>query len=176
MLVKVREWISSALASPDLVLEAQPPAQPHSRVVVEHPIRFAGGSNAMTAPIASGWSESPGGPCTHWTAPPFHGARRKRSFRDRRDTECSTVSRRLTVDHPAWATATPSSRTGPNPDRRRHGVHLWLRHYSRRRISAYRGRSGAADADSLTSHAAGYVNSVSTATLASCFHIDSVPI
>src|SRR6201998_1710673 len=30
------------LASPDLVLEAQP----HSRVVVEHPIRFAGGSNA----------------------------------------------------------------------------------------------------------------------------------
>ena len=42
---KVREWISSALASPDLVLEAQPPAQPHSRVVVEHPIRFAGGSN-----------------------------------------------------------------------------------------------------------------------------------
>src|SRR5215469_4101802 len=33
----------------------------------------------MTAPIASGWSESPGGPCTHWKAPPFHGARRKRS-------------------------------------------------------------------------------------------------
>src|SRR5690348_1024103 len=46
VLVKVREWVSSALASPDLVLEAQPPAQPHSRVVVEHPIRFAGGSNA----------------------------------------------------------------------------------------------------------------------------------
>src|SRR5438067_11681945 len=46
VLVKVREWISSALASPDLVLEAQPPAQPHSRVVVEHPIRFASGSNA----------------------------------------------------------------------------------------------------------------------------------
>src|SRR6516164_6662190 len=41
MPVKVREWISSALASPDLVLEAQPPAQPHSRVVVERPIRFA---------------------------------------------------------------------------------------------------------------------------------------
>ena len=34
----------------------------------------------MTAPIASGWSESPGGPCTHWKAPPCHGARRKRSF------------------------------------------------------------------------------------------------
>src|SRR4029077_20902175 len=35
---------------------------------------------SMTAPIASGWSESPGGPCTHWKAPPFHGARRKQSF------------------------------------------------------------------------------------------------
>src|SRR6202040_432803 len=34
----------------------------------------------MTAPIASGWSESPGGPCTHWKAPPFHGARRFRPF------------------------------------------------------------------------------------------------
>src|SRR4029077_5435029 len=33
---------------------------------------------SMTAPIASGWSESPGGPCTHWKAPPFHGARRGR--------------------------------------------------------------------------------------------------
>ena len=44
--VKVREWISPGLASPDLVLEAQPPAQPHSRVVVEHPIRFASGANA----------------------------------------------------------------------------------------------------------------------------------
>jgi len=31
---------------------------------------------SMTAPIASGWSESPGGPCTPWKAPPFHGARR----------------------------------------------------------------------------------------------------
>ena len=30
--VKVWEWISPALASPDLVLEAQPPAQPHSGV------------------------------------------------------------------------------------------------------------------------------------------------
>src|SRR6516165_8798397 len=29
---------------------------------------------SMTAPIASGWSESPGGACTHWKAPPCHGA------------------------------------------------------------------------------------------------------
>src|SRR6266566_7609126 len=42
--VKVREWISPAPASPDLVLEAQPPAQPHSCVVVERPIRFADGA------------------------------------------------------------------------------------------------------------------------------------
>src|SRR5271156_758918 len=39
--VEVREWISPALASPDVVLEAQPPAQPHRRVSVERPIRLA---------------------------------------------------------------------------------------------------------------------------------------
>jgi hypothetical protein len=33
--VKVRERIGPALASPDFVLEAQPPAQPHRRVVVD---------------------------------------------------------------------------------------------------------------------------------------------
>ena len=45
MPVEVREWVSSALASPDLVLEAQPPAQPHSRVVVERAIGFEGGAD-----------------------------------------------------------------------------------------------------------------------------------
>src|SRR5216683_3322062 len=35
--VEVREWISPALASPDLVLGTQPPTQPHSCVVVERP-------------------------------------------------------------------------------------------------------------------------------------------
>src|SRR5256885_15761631 len=35
---------------------------------------------SMTAPIASGWSESPGGPCTHWKAPPCHGAPPSLSF------------------------------------------------------------------------------------------------
>src|SRR5262249_1180087 len=29
---------------------------------------------SMTAPIASGWSDLPGGTCTHWKAPPLHGA------------------------------------------------------------------------------------------------------
>ena len=33
---------------------------------------------SMTAPIASGWSELPGGACTRWKAPPLHGARRLR--------------------------------------------------------------------------------------------------
>jgi hypothetical protein len=35
---------------------------------------------SMTAPVASGWSVWPGGACTHWKAPPWHGARRKRLF------------------------------------------------------------------------------------------------
>src|ERR1700751_5950295 len=35
---------------------------------------------SMTAPIASGGSESPGGACTHWKAPPCHGARGKATF------------------------------------------------------------------------------------------------
>src|SRR5215471_10969800 len=42
--VQVREWIGPALASPDLVLDAQPPAQPHSGVVVDRPVRFGDGS------------------------------------------------------------------------------------------------------------------------------------
>ena len=45
MPVKVREGIAPALASPDLVLESEPPAQPHSRVVVERAICFAGGAD-----------------------------------------------------------------------------------------------------------------------------------
>src|SRR5229473_1671154 len=32
---------------------------------------------SMTAPIASGWSGLPGGACTHWKAPPLHGAHPK---------------------------------------------------------------------------------------------------
>ena len=43
--VEVREWIAPALASPDLVLGPQPPAQPHSRVVVERAIGLAGGAD-----------------------------------------------------------------------------------------------------------------------------------
>jgi hypothetical protein len=43
-LVEVREWIAAALASSGLVLEAQPPAQPHSRVAVERAIRRSDGA------------------------------------------------------------------------------------------------------------------------------------
>jgi hypothetical protein len=39
MAVQVREWIAPAPSSPDLVLEAQPPAQPHRGVGVESAIR-----------------------------------------------------------------------------------------------------------------------------------------
>ena len=37
---------------------------------------------SMTAPIASGGSESPGGTCTHWKAPPCHGAPPMQTFLD----------------------------------------------------------------------------------------------
>src|SRR5271157_708240 len=36
--IEVREWISPAPASPDLVLVAQPPAQPRCGVSVERPV------------------------------------------------------------------------------------------------------------------------------------------
>ena len=42
--VEVREWIGSAPALSDLVLDAQPPAQPHRGVAVDHPIRFGDGA------------------------------------------------------------------------------------------------------------------------------------
>src|SRR5271169_5454582 len=41
---KGAEWIAPALASLDLVLEAQPPAQPHRGVVVGHPICVVDGA------------------------------------------------------------------------------------------------------------------------------------
>src|SRR5450631_2762646 len=43
--VEMREWIGPALASPDLVLDAQPPAQPHSGVTVDRPIRYVNSAN-----------------------------------------------------------------------------------------------------------------------------------
>src|SRR6516162_4393061 len=43
--VKVREWIAPALASPELVFESEPPAQPHRRVFVERAIGFEGSTD-----------------------------------------------------------------------------------------------------------------------------------
>src|ERR1700719_2228744 len=59
--VEVREWIAPALASSDLVLESQPPAQPHSRVVVERAICFAGGADTEVI-----------GPSAHVAVEHFH--------------------------------------------------------------------------------------------------------
>src|SRR6201985_1448680 len=35
---------------------------------------------SVAAPVASGWSVSPGGICTHWKAPPCHGAHPTRTL------------------------------------------------------------------------------------------------
>src|SRR5271168_3102044 len=49
---------------------------------------------SMTAPVASGWSDLPGGIYTHWKAPPFHGARQERTHAVCRacDHRCRTVA------------------------------------------------------------------------------------
>src|SRR5262249_52306741 len=43
--------------------------------------------SSMPAPVASGGSESPGGPCTHWKAPPCHGARGQLTFNGPTETD-----------------------------------------------------------------------------------------
>src|SRR5215470_11645599 len=35
---------------------------------------------SIAAPVASGWSGLPGGPYTHWKAPPCHGARQQQTL------------------------------------------------------------------------------------------------
>ena len=52
---------------------------------------------SMTAPVASGWSVWPGGTCTHWKAPPFHGARQAAVPRRLRALVKSTLSGRLSA-------------------------------------------------------------------------------
>src|SRR5260370_42364015 len=42
--VKVREWIGPAFASPDFVLGAQPPTQPHRGIAVNRPVRVVDGA------------------------------------------------------------------------------------------------------------------------------------
>ena len=60
---------------------------PNTRLVIDHlglpqpqSEGFRHFVSSMPAPVASGWSESPGGACTHWKAPPYHGAHPKRSL------------------------------------------------------------------------------------------------
>src|SRR5271165_5176358 len=56
-------------------LARSPVRDPHSE-------GFSHFVTSMTAPVASGWSDLPGGICTHWKAPPFHGAHPLRTFSD----------------------------------------------------------------------------------------------
>ena len=63
---------------------------------------------SMTAPIASGWSESPGGACTHWKAPPCHGARQLPT-----SGQPPLTTRSNPRNHRAWVTARAHS--GPCP-------------------------------------------------------------
>ena len=57
---------------------------PHTRAVTVHRDQLSEGFrhfvSSMPAPVASGWSVSPGGTCTHWKAPPCHGAHPLRTF------------------------------------------------------------------------------------------------
>src|ERR1700674_4253002 len=58
----------------------------HSRghlYVTSYPEGFSHFVTSMTAPVASGWSVWPGGACTHWKAPPSHGAHVKRPLQGR---------------------------------------------------------------------------------------------
>src|SRR5258708_31146080 len=53
---------------------------------------------SMPAPVASGWSDSPGGACTHWKAPPCHGAHPKATLRGRGRSELAAVLGAVTAD------------------------------------------------------------------------------
>src|SRR5208283_4802185 len=68
-------------------LARSPVRDPHSE-------GFSHFVTSMTAPVASGWSDLPGGACTHWKAPPFHGAHPERTLKPRlRQREASLVAK-----------------------------------------------------------------------------------
>ena len=50
---------------------------------------------SMTAPVTSGWSVWPGGACTHWKAPPCHGAHVKRTLSRAIECRGSTFKREI---------------------------------------------------------------------------------
>jgi hypothetical protein len=74
---------------------------------------------SMPAPVASGWSDSPGGPRTHWKAPPCHGAPPKPSFEDAPAATGGKLSVRSACHRSAEAchNGTPA---GLFPDRQQH--------------------------------------------------------
>src|SRR5580693_7778468 len=57
--------------------------------------RFSHFVTSMTAPVASGWSVWPGAACTHWKAPPLHGAHVKRTLSRTIERRGSTLSERF---------------------------------------------------------------------------------
>jgi hypothetical protein len=67
---------------------------------------------SMTAPVASGWSDWPGGAFTHWKAPPLHGARRLRTFSLRPECLFAGVKR---VFRLSMKPGEPLFETGPYP-------------------------------------------------------------
>src|SRR5262249_14205473 len=80
----------------------------HTRTVTVFRDSFTEGFNrfvtSTVAPVASGWSISPGGTLTHWKAPPFPGAPRKRTLRGRRSGQPrSGLPARASSGHPRRA-------------------------------------------------------------------------
>ena len=68
-------------------------AHPCQRVRDPLPEGFRHFVASMPALVASGWSESPGGPCTYWKAPPCHAGYDE--FSIRRTQEKSSLVRDL---------------------------------------------------------------------------------
>jgi hypothetical protein len=58
-------------------------ARPFARSPIRDPLPegFSHFVTSMTAPVASGWSNWPGGALTHWKAPPCHGAPSEQKLR-----------------------------------------------------------------------------------------------
>ena len=67
-------------------LELRPAHSRRPLYVTSYTEGFSHFVTSMTAPVASGWAIWPGGACTHWKAPPSHGARKWRPFETARQT------------------------------------------------------------------------------------------
>ena len=67
--------------SPAHSLELRPAHSRRHLYVTSYTEGFSHFVTSMTAPVASGWSVRRVGLCTHWKAPPCHGARRVEMWR-----------------------------------------------------------------------------------------------